>query len=92
MAITSASVTVTTTATLLSGADTDTVAGQTVFITVPAAGQTVFVGPSGVTTATGYPVATGTSFPWPLELGGGEALFGIVAATTQAVSVLRTGV
>lgn len=92
MAISSASVSVTTTATLLSGADSDNVAGQSVFVTVPAAGQTVFLGGPGVTAANGYPVATGTSFPWQLELGNGEALYGIVAATTQAVSVLRSGV
>lgn len=92
MAVTGAAVTVAVTATLLSGADGDAIQGQSVMVTVPAAGQTVFLGGSGVTTATGYPVATGTSLPWPVALSVGEALYGIVAGTTQVVNVLRTGV
>ena len=90
MAITSASVTVTTTATLLSGADTDTVAGQSIYLSN--AGPTaVVVGPAGVTATTGFTIASGVNFG-PIQLGSGEALYGIVGTGTQAIGVRRTGV
>lgn len=89
MAIGSAAVTVATTAILLSAADTDNVSGQTLYITNGAA--VVYLGPAGVTTATGFALAIDTSFPWPIELGSGEALYAI-SASSSSVKVLRTGV
>lgn len=93
MAISANGVTVAVTATLLSGPDTDNVSGQTVFITNSDAAS-IFVGPSTVTTATGYPVAAGASLPWPIALSNGDAVYAISAAGTSAnaVKVLRTGV
>ncbi|MCX4912810.1 hypothetical protein [Streptomyces sp. NBC_00687] len=82
---------VATAATLLSGADGDSVSGQTVYVT-NAGANPIFLGGSGVSTATGYPLAAGVSLPWPVVLGVGEALYGIVAAATESAKVLRTGV
>lgn len=91
MAVIAASVTVATTATELSGSDSGgSTSGQTVLVKVPAGGATVYVGGSGVTTADGFPIAAGESQKF--DLAGGEQIYGIVAATTQAVNVIRTGV
>lgn len=88
MALAATRVTVTTSATLLFSADAD---GSRVRIRVPAAGQTVFIGgTSGVTTATGFEVLTGTQTD-EFVLGAGDTLYGIVAATTQATHVLAVG-
>lgn len=90
MAVSSAQVTVGTSATLLSAADGDSIAGQSLYVSN--AGPTaVVLGPSGVTATTGFTIASGVNFG-PIELGTGEALYGIVASGTQAVGVLRTGV
>ncbi|MEU6674762.1 hypothetical protein [Streptomyces sp. NPDC046925] len=93
MAVSSAAVTVATSATLLSAADTDSVAGQSIYVTNGDAAA-VFLGPSGVTTANGYSLAAGASLPWRVDLGIGEALYAVSAAGTSAgaVKVLRTGV
>lgn len=86
MATKNAQVTVGTTATLLVAGDAD---GQFVALNNISA-QDVYVGDSGVTTANGYKVATGTDLP-VMPLPSGETLYGIVAATTSVVCVLRTG-
>lgn len=93
MAVQGAQITVATSATLLSGADGDNIAGQSVYVTNGDAAA-IFLGASGVTTATGYSLAAGASLPWPVRLGVGEALYAISAAGTSAgaVRVLRTGV
>ncbi len=93
MAVQGAAVTVATAATLLSGADGDSVSGQRVYVTNGDAAA-VFLGASNVTTATGYSLAAGASLPWPVDLSAGEALYAISAAGTSAgaVKVLRTGV
>jgi hypothetical protein len=44
--------------------------------------QTIFVGGPNVTTATGFPIAKGTSVPIPCVGGQTHDLYGIVAATT----------
>jgi len=49
--------------------------------------NTIFVGPTGVTIATGLPVAAGAS----LTLNGQAALFGIVAAATEEMRVFDLG-
>lgn len=51
---------------------------------------TVFVGPSGVTTGTGFAWAVSDG-PLEVELEPGESLYGIVASTSQTVHVLRQG-
>lgn len=91
MAVVGAVVAAATTATLLSGADTDNISGQSIYVT-NAGAQPIFLGGSGVTTATGYSLAAGASLPWPIVLGVGEALYGIVSAATENAKVLRTGV
>ena len=88
MAVKSAAVTVAVTATLLASAVSDR-DGMKVRVQVPAAGQTVYLGGSDVTVAEGYAVATGTE-SHELTLARGEALYGIVNATTQAVRVIKT--
>lgn len=84
MAVTAAPVTVATTATALNVQG----GAQRLKLSNPA-GQTVFLGPVGVTTATGYPLLASTVLP--VDLAPGEVLYGIVAATTAIVSVLKTG-
>jgi len=78
--------TVTTTASVIASGDESH--PQTITVSVPAAGQTVFLGGSDVTAATGFPVATGTALPGIVVDG---PLYAIVAATTQAVDVLAPG-
>lgn len=89
MAIKTAVVTVATTATLLTPAPgSSRTAGFSVTVHNPA-GQVVYLGGSDVTTANGFILAVSTTSPiWTLEED--EQLYGIVAATTQAVRVLRT--
>lgn len=90
MAVSAAQVSVGTTATLLTGGETDTVHGQAIIVKVPSAATApIFLGPVGVTTTTGFEVAIGGSIA--LDLGQGESLHG-VAATAQTVHVLRVGV
>lgn len=91
MAVVGAVVAVATTATLLSGADGDSIAGQSIYVS-NAGANPIFLGGSGVTTGTGYSLAAGASLPWPVRLGVGEALYGIVTASTENAKVLRTGV
>jgi hypothetical protein len=90
MAVVSASVSVATTATRLDSGDGDLVSGSTVLVTVPAGGATVYVGGADVTTANGFPLPAGASVS--VDLNSGDLLYGIVAASTQAVNVLRVGV
>lgn len=68
-------------------ADGDRDHPQEVYVFV-GAGQTVFIGDSTVTAAAGLPVAAGATSP-PIHAD--SALYAIVAATTQAIVVLRQG-
>ena len=89
MAVAFASVSVTTTAALLSSA-TDTFnaeAGHSLQFTPPSA---IYVGPAGVTTGTGYLLTAGVEYFY--DLGPGEQLYGIVGAGSVSVPVLRIGV
>ena len=85
-------ITVTTTAQLL--VDTSNL-GQSAYpgsavVLVPAAGATVFVGGSDVTSANGFPLTPTASAPVSLEWDYvNDAMFAIVASGTQAVNVLR---
>ena len=88
MALQSAAVTVAATATVLSTAAGDR-EGHRVLILNPSGGVTVYVGGADVSTANGYPVASGGTLSLALEVG--EIVYGIVATGTQAVNVLRSG-
>lgn len=87
MAVQSASVSVTTSATQLSGTETDTASGHTLVFTPPSA---IYVGPSGVTTGNGYLLTAGVEYVF--DLGPGDVLYGVAASGTVVVPVLRIGV
>jgi hypothetical protein len=80
----SASVTVGTTPTLLVAAGLGT---RTVYVHV-IGNATVYLGGATVTTATGTATQKHTT-PLPIELRAGQALYGIVASSTEDVRVLR---
>lgn len=86
MAISSAQVTVATSAVELSGAESGPVVGSTLVITNGAA--VVFLGDATVTDATGLSLAANATLT--VKLNNGERLYAI-CATTSTVSVLRTG-
>lgn len=93
MTVVATSVTVTTTATQLTGADaggSHDPHGQSLMLQAPAGGATIYLGGEGVTTATGFPVAAGE--PFTADLRPGDVLYGVVASGSQAVNVLRVGV
>ena len=52
-------------------------------------GATVYLGPQGVTTSTGYPMAASTTLQIRLHLD--EGIYGIVASTGSTVSFLASG-
>jgi hypothetical protein len=90
MAITHGVVSVGATATLLSAAEAGR-DGQTVLVQNPAGGVNVFIGGTGVTSASyGYLLVGGSAFA--IDLQAGEGLYGVVASGTQSVSVIRQGV
>lgn len=90
MALSHGVVSVGTTATLLSAASGGR-DGQTVLVQNPAGGVDVKLGGTGVTTASyGYLLVGGSAFA--IDLQAGEALYGVVASSTQSVSVIRQGV
>lgn len=91
MTVEAAAVSVAVTATALNAAQ-NTLAQNRQAVTLYNNGaQTVFLGPSTVTTATGFPLVAGASATWePTDVG--ERLYGIVAATTCEVRVVRAGV
>ena len=89
MAIGHERVSVGTTATLLSSAYAGR-DGQTVLVQNPAAGATVYLGGTDVTTSSyGYSLAGGTDVS--IDLQNGESLYAVVASSTQTVNVLRQG-
>jgi hypothetical protein len=91
MAVQSASVTVATTATALNVAETGASDKVSVFVRIPSGSVTVYIGGSDVTTSNGVPFVASESVSIP-DLANGEVVYACVAAATQAVSVLRTGV
>jgi hypothetical protein len=90
MATKTRAVTVSTTATDLLSASDDDRAGRSVAV-YNASDATVYIGGADVTTANGIPIATLTWGPG-LDLSPGNALYGIVAASTKSVRVLEVGV
>lgn len=93
MAVKSAQVTVGFTATLLSSTEPgDRNAapdGQSVAVSNPTGGVSVFLGGPDVTTANGYLLGAGEKTS--VDLLGGEALYGIVGSGSQLTYVLRSG-
>lgn len=90
MALSHGIVSVTTAATLLSTASAGR-DGQTVLVQNPSGGANVYLGGTGVTsTSYGYLLVGGSAFA--IDLQAGESLFGVVASSTQSVSVIRQGV
>lgn len=90
MSIEAAAVTVATTATALNaaeGAQSDRVS----LLVSNVGSATVYLGPSGVTTSSGVPLAAGASVSIN-DLDPAERVYGIVAASTNEVRVLRQGV
>lgn len=97
MAFNSGYLSVTTSATALNtdASEGPGTSGGQVIIKVPAGGATVYVGGAAVTADTtagtgGFPVAAGESLAIPYQAG--EVVYGIVAASTQSVNVLREGI
>lgn len=88
MAVSSAQVTVTTTAQELSQNEADGDGHATLLLSNNGSVD-LYVGPSGVTTGTGFKVAAGASLS--VDLSPGERLFG-VTGSSSSVHVLRTGV
>lgn len=84
MALTSAQVSVTTSATALNTAG----GGQRLHLTNQGA-SAVVLGGSTVTTTTGYSLAASASTV--ITVGPGEILYGIVASGTVNVGIVRTG-
>lgn len=81
-------VTIATTPTLIASGGTR-MAPDRVRIRVPSGGATVYLGDASVnTTTTGYAVAATETFEWEMA---GESIYGIVASSTQAVTVAETG-
>lgn len=90
MAVTaSQAVAVSTSAVLLSSVDGDGVTGQSLLLTNKGSVELV-LGPSSVTAGAGYRVAAGASVS--VDLGVGEALYGVVASGSTTIDVLRMGV
>jgi hypothetical protein len=91
MALSHGIVSVGTTATALNASLNGGKDGSRISVQNPTGGSTVYLGASGVTTSSyGFLLAAGTTFS--IELNQGEALFGVVASSTQSVAVLRQGV
>jgi len=85
MAISSASITVTTSATLLFQADADGTE-VVVFNNDHGGGHTTYVGPSDVTASTGLPVAAGSSLSFRLRPN--EAVYGIAETGSHEIRVM----
>lgn len=83
------SVSVTTSATALNSTPTDSVSGSAILVHNIGA-TTVYLGGSGVTTATGAGLASGERLA--VDLNFGESLYGIVASGTVECRVLEVGV
>ena len=91
MSISHGIVSVGTTATALNASLDGGKDGSTIFVQNPTGGQAVFLGGAGVTSsAYGYKLAIDSTLR--IDLNQGEALYGVVASSTQSVAVLRQGV
>lgn len=89
MALKAAKVTITTTPTRINAPETDSVSGQSVTLTNPPGGATVYIGGQDVTTTDGFPLPSGGSIA--LELDAAEVAYAVTAGT-QTVNCLWRGV
>ena len=86
MSIAAATVTITTSPTLIA---TGVTGASWLYLHAPTGGNTVYVGPSNVTTAAGLELPKGALQEfWLAET---DKLYGIVATSTQALMTLQTG-
>lgn len=86
MSLGAAVVTITTSPTLIA---TGLVGASWLYLHAPTGGNTVYVGESGVTTATGYELHKGeTATFWLAET---DKIYGIVATSTQALMTMQSG-
>jgi hypothetical protein len=86
VSLSAAVVTITTSPTLIA---TGLVGASWLYLHAPAGGNTIFVGPSNVTTATGYELHKGEMQQfWLAET---DKLYGIVATSTQPLMVMQSG-
>lgn len=83
-------VTVTTDPTLLNSVDADQRGGSSILVRVPVGGTTVDLGGPAVVAGAGFPLGAGDAMP--ADAHAGDRLYGIVAAGTQEVYVLESGV
>jgi hypothetical protein len=91
MAITSARITVSTSAVALNAAETDTVSGMRLVVRNQDATNSVDLGPSGVTAGAGFELKAGTSQEFVLP--SGELLYAIRSGGADVrVDVTRIGV
>ena len=88
MAIKSAVVSVTTSATQLNAPDADSQAGESVVI-YNAGASSIFLGGSAVTAAAGFPLAAAATIA--ITLDGGENIYAITASGTISTNVLTQG-
>ena len=86
MSLGAATVTITTSPTLIA---TGLNGASWVYLHAPTGGNTIFVGPSNVTTATGLELPKGELHEfWLAET---DKLYGIVASSTQALMTMQSG-
>lgn len=86
MSLESSSVTIGTTATVIATGKTG---ASWVYLHAPTGGNTVFIGPSTVTTTNGLELPKGAlNEIWLAEA---DVLYGIVASSTQPLMVLKSG-
>ena len=86
MSLNGSVITVGTSATVLATGKTG---ASWVYFHAPTGGNTIFVGPSTVTTANGYELHKGeTATFWLAEA---DVIYGIVASATQALMVMQSG-
>ncbi len=86
MSLSAAVVTITTSPTLIA---TGLVGASWLYLHAPAGGNTIFVGASNVTTATGYELHKGEMQQfWLAET---DKLYGIVATSTQPLMTMQSG-
>ena len=86
MSLGAATITITTSPTLIA---TGLNGASWVYLHAPTGGNTIFVGPSNVTTATGYELHKGEMQQfWLAET---DKLYGIVATSTQPLMTMQSG-
>lgn len=91
VAVATQAVPVTAAVIVTAAAPSDGAAGEEVWIrNVSASTAEAFIGPAGVTTATGFPIAIGQTIG-PIRLAAGESIHGVAAVvSTATLKVFRS--